>query len=110
VIFAADGSRDGERIAAFRYFMMSPTDPRCRMFATFVEPSHRRTGIAKRLILESFERAISNGYKHFEVRMSLPETPEKDGLFRWYSLYADASCPPFKFEIYYTGKKYKRCG
>lgn len=106
VIYAVDSDAES-RIVAYRYFLMSGSHPQCEMFATFVDSEYRGAGLAKSLILKSFEIGIASGFDQFSVRMSAPETPEKDGLFRWYVQYADANADRFKLRISYTGEKFR---
>lgn len=107
VVIYAVHKEIGDKIVAYRYFMMVPGDALCRMFATFVDEAYRRSGLASRLIREAFETAASGGNHRFEVRLSTPETLEKNGLFEWYLRYADANADRFRVTVYYTGKKYR---
>lgn len=106
VIFAVDKDRGGATVA-FRYFLMSKGDPWCRLFATYVAEGYRRARIGECLILKSIETAAAAGFSKFEVRLSEPESAEKQGLFAWYSRYADANIRRFAFRIFYTGKKFR---
>lgn len=91
-------------IVGFRYFFFEPSSSKCWLFATFVDFSYRRQGVASRLIKESFEIASFCGCSEFEVGLTFPKTPEKNALFDWYCRYGQENAHRFKLKVYYVDR------
>lgn len=97
VVFAVN---EAEKIVGFRYFFFMPVSTFCQLFATFVDSNYRRQGIATRLIMESFDIAMSYGCSEFGILLTQPSA-EKDALFNLYRRFAKASNGKYKFTIKY---------